>query len=659
MGIFTERARYYFERGRKGGLRFVALKVRQKIRPLFYLPVYFLGRRSKTTGQERDALREFGAICIEAFSYVRRTDPGRRARVIERLQLAEGPHFPVLGYGDLVKPRGNWWHTDARHGYSWAVRYFPFCDFIASDVRSDVKIPWELSRLQWVVWLAEASVDASPEEHGRLRAQFLDTLFDWAKANPPGYGINWTCAMEVAIRGANIAIAAGVFSRELDDFNTNRLCEVLRAHQEFLSRFPEVSDVPGNHYLADLMGEVVMHAALDGLNCSTTSRALALFAEAAAEQFESGGCHIERATIYHRLTVDVVALPYALALRAKDPSARSLELVMARAAAFMAQIADDGGRLPVFGDQDSGFVLWFGEAAQQADERLCSAPLAPSTDLYSFLSALAGGQDPGTTFFPPVVRQCGDRCGFATRAGGGFRVTLKTGPLGLEGRAPHDHDDALSVTISHGAKALVIDPGCHSYTLDPAIRRESIVSSRHNAPAPVARERFTPTTGSINATMRGAPTAMLFACEFNGMKGRLERVPLSGMAITRTVRLQDGTLEILDNWHFDSPEGARLLWLVAPAWQLDGPQESGIPPDGMIFGLRCGTSLLTARIEAPEGSCLTRRETRFSPNYGAWAACPALEITTPPAKEGAARLSLYTAEAETLAARASQNPLTA
>jgi hypothetical protein len=608
--------------------------------PYAFWPVYAAGRPTKTGADERRALRDFGDCCIDAFQKMVRSggeDYARRAA--ERRSSALAPDWNVLGYGNMAKPAGAGWHRDALNDHDFAPRYFPLCDFLAPGKRCDVKIPWEFSRLPWLLWHAEA-IACGPE---RCRTSHVEAakaiIEDWSAANRVGYGINWTCGMEVAIRGATLSIICGILVREMDDAGTDRLSGLLRVHQKFLARFPEVSDVPGNHYLANLMGTVVLHAALDGIRASATSDALYALAKAAELQFDADGCHIERSTIYHRLALEIIALPYALALRTGDPSVLMLGKVMQRAAAFMAQIADDGGNLPVFGDQDSGFVMWFGEAAQHADRRLSAAPEATETDLYNFLASLAGE----AAFFPQVTREDGMRSGFGTISGTRFRATLKTGPIGLQGRAPHDHDDALSVHVSHGPCPLLIDPGSHSYTLDPAIRLESICSSRHNAPVPATRERHTPTMGSINATVRGAPTAQIIQHSDTVLIGRLERAEVASMGLTRALRVTECGLEISDYWRFDSAEGARVLWLLHPDWMVEVLPSTEIPPEGLLLTLTCEATRLSARVKAPAGSRLVVTIERYSPNYGAWANCPALRLMLPASTEAWASLILASA----------------
>lgn len=156
--------------------------------------------------------------------------------------------------------------------------------------------------------------------------------------------------------------------------------------------------------------------------------------------------------------------------------------------------------------------------------------------------------------------------------------------------------------------------------------------------------------GSINATVRGAPTASITAQTAYSLSGHLARTPTSAMALTRDLRIIRDGLEIADHWCFDTAEGARLLWLLHPDWRIEMPgrangadSDMAIPSGGLTLMLVRGDTRLTARLTAPEGTRLAVVPERFSPDYGAWATCPALRLTMPPAPEGRADLTLTTA----------------
>lgn len=68
----------------------------------------------------------------------------------------------------------------------------------------DIKLIWELSRLDWVLAFAQQSRHGEGESLARLNAW----LVDWCTKNPPYKGPNWKCGQEASIRVMHLAIAA-------------------------------------------------------------------------------------------------------------------------------------------------------------------------------------------------------------------------------------------------------------------------------------------------------------------------------------------------------------------------------------------------------------------------------------------------------------------
>ena len=48
------------------------------------------------------------------------------------------------------------WYRDAKSGLDWPFEYCHSLNLADIDRNSDVKFPWELSRLQWLMPLAQA-----------------------------------------------------------------------------------------------------------------------------------------------------------------------------------------------------------------------------------------------------------------------------------------------------------------------------------------------------------------------------------------------------------------------------------------------------------------------------------------------------------------------
>jgi hypothetical protein len=67
----------------------------------------------------------------------------------------------------------------------------------------DIKLIWELSRMDWVLAFAQRARQGDTEALGRLN----NWLFDWCANNPPYRGPNWKCGQEASIRIIHLAAA--------------------------------------------------------------------------------------------------------------------------------------------------------------------------------------------------------------------------------------------------------------------------------------------------------------------------------------------------------------------------------------------------------------------------------------------------------------------
>ena len=184
--------------------------------------------------------------------------PGDGARIIEAAEKAVERRVDLLGSGEVALGRPIQWHKDFKSGYSWPMALFRRLDVLALDRDSDVKVPWELSRLQWLIPAGQAYLLTGDERYAEAARQVIE---EWAEANPLARGVNWACTMDVALRGIALVWLFHVFHRSAQwwdsDFRGDFL-KLLYLHGDFTSRHLEWSDVNGNHLLADAAGLVVM-----------------------------------------------------------------------------------------------------------------------------------------------------------------------------------------------------------------------------------------------------------------------------------------------------------------------------------------------------------------------------------------------------------------
>ncbi|WP_373565591.1 heparinase II/III family protein, partial [Staphylococcus aureus] len=73
-----------------------------------------------------------------------------------RAENALAHRVDLLGSGPKELGTQIEWHTDFKTGLSWPPRYFSDIDYNNLGRPSDVKVPWELSRLQWLIPVGQA-----------------------------------------------------------------------------------------------------------------------------------------------------------------------------------------------------------------------------------------------------------------------------------------------------------------------------------------------------------------------------------------------------------------------------------------------------------------------------------------------------------------------
>lgn len=79
-----------------------------------------------------------------------------------------------------------------------------------TDDSGDIKLIWELSRMDWALSLAQAARDGDVNAREKLNSW----LSDWCNKNPPYKGPNWKCGQEASIRVIHLAVAAMLLGQD-------------------------------------------------------------------------------------------------------------------------------------------------------------------------------------------------------------------------------------------------------------------------------------------------------------------------------------------------------------------------------------------------------------------------------------------------------------
>jgi hypothetical protein len=295
------------------------------------------------------------------------------------------------------------WQLDFKSGYRWSELTY-FADLRYGDhLGADVKVPWELARMQHLPQLALAYAAAKDGVAGFPPGEtcveaFRNQVLDFIATNPPRFGVNWACAMDVAIRLVNVVLALDLFLDAEATIDAEFLDLVRRSVVEHarhvMGNLEWAEQGRGNHYLANIIG--VLFAAAYLPRSSETEAWLAfasreLIAQA-TEQFLPDGGNIEGSIAYHRLSSELVLFGLALLLgfdademKAASPLPHALFTRLAAAAWLNRHATKPNGAITQWGDNDSGRLVKLQPAWRDDDAALVENVL----DQRSFVAATA------------------------------------------------------------------------------------------------------------------------------------------------------------------------------------------------------------------------------------------------------------------------------
>lgn len=223
------------------------------------------------------------------------------------------------------------WQKDYKSGYRWSEKTW-YKDISYGMPGVDIKVPWELARLQHLPQLAIFSlVDESLKEQNLK--EFQCQILDFITNNPPRMGVNWVCTMDVAIRAANMLIAYDLFcqldtSDALDTHFKQTFANSIYEHGlHIVNNFEYTDWLTSNHYLSNIAGLVFIAGYLDSnpeIDQWLAFGVQELINETEKQFYEDGG-NFESSTCYHRLSGEMVLYATAFLLGLPSQKTNSLK----------------------------------------------------------------------------------------------------------------------------------------------------------------------------------------------------------------------------------------------------------------------------------------------------------------------------------------------
>ncbi|MCB9241580.1 MAG: alginate lyase family protein [Flavobacteriales bacterium] len=287
------------------------------------------------------------------------------------------------------------WQRDVKSGYRWSGKNWFRNQRSGSDQSpgADIKMPWELSRLQHLNRMLYVAAHSNRREE--IIREVVVQILDFIASNPIGMGANFNCPMDIGIRNANILVALDL-ARQLDVHQI-----INHEHISWISRYVKESsehiltDIEyregktSNHYLGNVLG--ILFAGVYLHDSPRTSQYLAFgiqeLKRSFDRQFFDDGSNFEGSTAYHRLSGEMMVYGFGLIGRlhlTELENLRSIEIKswdcksplfrpdidwvlkpddvlqkLHRSAVFSRAITKPDRTIVQFGDNDSGRFMTF------------------------------------------------------------------------------------------------------------------------------------------------------------------------------------------------------------------------------------------------------------------------------------------------------------
>ncbi|HJQ69881.1 MAG TPA: alginate lyase family protein [Blastocatellia bacterium] len=457
---------------------------------------------------------------------VRQSFPDSVEQTIGEAEQILGHKIKVFGCAYDLGPQIDW-SADPVTGVAWPFDHFTRVPIIVAR-GSDVRRVWELNRLHHLTTLGRAYALTGDE---RFTEEFLIELAFWYEENPPRYGVNWTVAMEPAIRAVNIIGAAEMFAGSplMTDEAVELILKILLSHGRFIRANIEFSHrITSNHYLSNLIGLYAIAMTTPDLVDSDGWAGFAaaqLLAEM-EKQVLSDGVSFEGSTGYHRLVTEIFALFFAMSHAQEIELPTSHWKRLESMFDFTRHYLKPDLTAPAIGDSDDGRLIrfkerdpadhsylmslavvlfedekfktssrideealwWFGEAGRETFEGLPANDVEvgsrdfPQAQIFIQRATVRAPREGAQVESADeaehetlIIERAPSR-----EADEEFYAIIDCGDHGARGRGSHAHSDALSVELFAMGQTFLRDPNTFVYTASERWRNRFRSTAYHN-----------------------------------------------------------------------------------------------------------------------------------------------------------------------------------
>src|SRR6267378_3928056 len=430
------------------------------------------------------------------------------ARYLAAAERIAAGRFDVFALQDATLGSPPRWNGDPKTGVEAPLVFGKLLDYRDPRRVGDIKYLWEVNRHLHLATLAQGYALSGNVRYFNVIRQHLES---WFAECPYRMGLNWSSALEAAIRLINWSVTwqllGAARSPLFEDTEGARLrqrwLESIYQHAQFVRGYFSRHSSANNHLIGEAAGLFI--AALTW-PCWPHARVWLAEAKATLEreillQNAPDGVNREQAVSYQQFELDLLVLALLAGKANGQRFSAAFESRIESMMEYLASIIDVGGNIPMFGDSDDGLVVKLAQGGKYCRYRSLLATGAILFRRRDFKAKAGGlddkarwlfGEDADAAFQElddkgaqlPVRRAFTEGgyyilgCDFESE--NEIRLVADAGPLGYQTIAAQGHADALAFTLSVGGREFFVDPGTYAYHTQGPWRQYFRGTAAHN-----------------------------------------------------------------------------------------------------------------------------------------------------------------------------------
>lgn len=437
----------------------------------------------------------------------------------------------------------------------------------------DIKVTWEINRLQFLNYLALIG----------KKERAIELLDEWILKNPYNIGINWNSNLEVAIR--SISILNFIFKIR-DKELIEKYKEILYLHGKHIYEDITYTEkcIPNNHVIGEAVALYCLGRILDFKENNEWIEKSKNILKKYIKHFHQDGTYEEASLSYHRFTLQMYFMFYIFLIKSKDNFLREeSEKVFFNSINFFNSIEKPNGEFPDFGDNDEGlyflllnnrsfsnFVksldIFFKEKSENYGE------LQELEQLYKVNIKMNRLVEKNKEFFGVGKYYC-------------YKDEKNYIFTHNQNQVFHSHSDGMSIELVLDGKNVLIDSGTYNYNIDKQKRDYYRGTRAHNTVW--LGENQSIAIGSFRWINKLKQTFELEENDKNKIiKGSVE---LKNKKHIRTIKLKNDFSEVRIEDKILNTEKFEINWIFSNDITLEKLDENKykINPINYIFQILC------------------------------------------------------------------------